>query len=67
MTATDIALLSDKQIETMSFEQLDRLRRAANQAYATVGDHPKYNTEDGQNLLKHAAEVADRTLKLWFG
>lgn len=64
MTTFELATMNENDLKGMTVEERKNISRQAWQAYATVGDHPKYNylnptTGEMDNLLRHLAETAD--------
>jgi hypothetical protein len=43
MNAIELSKLTDKDLKAKTVEELKSIKRAAGQAYSTVGDHAKFN------------------------
>lgn len=46
MNAIELSNLTDKDLKVKTVEELKSIKRAAGQAYSTVGDHAKFNVTE---------------------
>lgn len=58
MNATTLSELKQRDFSLMTIEELKSVKRAAGQAYATVGDNAKYNSPQGYNYLERTEKLA---------